>query len=185
MYIKHKTQLLIPNNHPLPKQNQKYWRWQNIGTYKIHALKKVLALTKYRRWQNIGVDKILALTKYWRWQNIGVDKILALTKSWRRQEAGADKMLAQTQKNPLTVWLGKVHSCWLLPDLVEDLLRLSDGVALFACSRQVWRCLQPSCFYGQTLSPTVLTYCTSLPCWKHHKFFALTKYRRPPKIHWF
>jgi hypothetical protein len=38
-------------------------------------------------------------------QNLGVDKILALTKSWRRQN------VAQMQKNPLTVWFGRVHSC--------------------------------------------------------------------------
>ncbi len=61
-------------------------------------------------------------------------------------------MMAQTQKNLFTVCLSRVHSCWLLPGPAEDLLRLPDGVALFACSRQVWRCLQPPCFYGRTLS---------------------------------
>ena len=98
-------------------------------------------------------------------QNLGVDKILALTKSWRRQN------VAQMQKNPLTVWLGRVHSCWLLPDLAEDILRFPDGVALFPCSRQVWRCLWPPCFYWRTFSRTVPAYSTGLPCWKRHKFW--------------
>ncbi len=76
-------------------------------------------------------------------------------------------MLAQAQKDPLTVWLGRVHCCWLLPDLAKDLLRLPDG---FACSRQVWRCLCPHCFYGRTFSHTVPAYCTGPACWKRHKF---------------
>ncbi len=95
----------------------------------------------------------------------------ALTKYWRRQNLGVDKKLAQTQKNPLTVWLSRVHSCWLLPDLDEDLLRLPDGDALFACSRQVWHCVWPPCFYGRTFSLTVPAYCIGLPCWKYHKFW--------------
>ncbi len=42
-YDVHKTQLLIPNNHRQPKQNQKYWQRQNIDA-----------------------DKTLAPTKHWR-----------------------------------------------------------------------------------------------------------------------
>ncbi len=42
---------------------------------------------------------------------IGVDKILSSTKYRHRQNISVDKMLAQTQKNPITVWLGRVHSC--------------------------------------------------------------------------
>jgi hypothetical protein len=49
--------------------------------------------------------------------------------------------------------------------------RSSDGVALFACCHQMCRCLQPPCFNGRTLSPTVPTYCTGPPCWKRHKFW--------------
>jgi hypothetical protein len=136
----------------------KHWRRQN------------LSLTKYMRRQKLlASTKILASKKYWRRQNPGVDKILAFTKSWRQQKAGADKMMVQMQKNPLTVWHGRVHSCWLLPDLAEDLLCLPDGVTLFVCSRQVWGCLQLPCFYGRTLS--VPAYCTGPPCWKCHKFW--------------
>ncbi len=42
-YDVHKTQLLIPNNHRQPKQNQKYFQRQNIDA-----------------------DKTLAPTKHWR-----------------------------------------------------------------------------------------------------------------------
>ena len=94
----------------------KYRRRQNIG------VDKILASTKYLRCQNVGIDKILALTKCWRRQNIGIDKILALTKCCCRQNTRVDKILAQRQKDPLTVWLGRVHSCWLLPGPTEDLM---------------------------------------------------------------
>jgi hypothetical protein len=94
---------------------------QNIGAYKALAstefigVDKILASTKYWHQQNTGVD-------YWRRQNIGIDKIRASTKYGRRQNVGVDKILAwinvgvnkklaQTQKDPLTVWLGRVHSC--------------------------------------------------------------------------
>jgi hypothetical protein len=82
----HKTQLLIPNNHPKPKHNHKYWRQQNIGA------DKTLAATKYWRRQNIGGDKILVPTKYPRQQ-----KLMALTKYRRRQNIGVDKILASTK----------------------------------------------------------------------------------------
>ena len=95
----------------------------------------------------------------------------AASAAQRQQNLGVDKKLVQMQKNPLTVWLGRVHNCWLLPDLAEDILRFPDGVALFACSRQVWRCLWSPCFYGWSLSRTVPAYCTSPPCWKRHKFW--------------
>ncbi len=121
--------------------------------------------------QNSCTDKILALTKISRRQNSRADKNLASTKISLRQKSRVDKMLAQSQKDPLTVWLGRVHSCWLLPDLAEDLLRLPDGVDPFACSHQVWRCLWPPCFYGWTLSCTVTAYCTGPPCRKRHKFW--------------
>ncbi len=130
----------------------------------MSALTKLLVSTKYTHRQNVSVDKISASTKCWRRQHISVDKMLASTKSWRRQNVGADKKMAQTQKNPLTVWLGRIRSCWLLPGPAEDLLRLPDSVALFACSRQVRHCLQPPCFHGRTLSCTVLAYCTGPPC---------------------
>jgi hypothetical protein len=55
----------------------------------------------------------------------------AASAAQRQQNLGVDKKLAQMQKSPLTVWLGRVHSCWLLPDLAEDILRFPDGVALF------------------------------------------------------
>ncbi len=142
----------------------KYWRRQNIGSDKIHTSTKLLASTKYWCQQNVCADKILAFTKYVRQQNPGINKILASTKSWCQQKNGADKMLAQTKKNPHTVWPGRIHSCLLLPDLAEDLLCLPDGVALFACSGQVWRCLQTPCFHGRSLSRTEPAYCTGLPC---------------------
>ncbi len=126
---------------------------------------KLLASTKFSRRQNSRVNKILASTKILRRQNSCIDKIS------HRQKSRVDKMLAQTQKNPLTVWLGRVHSSWLLPDLAEDLLHLPDGVDSSACSRQVWRCLWPPCFYRRTLSRTVWAYCTGWPCRKRHKFW--------------
>ncbi len=100
----HKTQLLIPNNHPYPKQNQKYWRWQNIGGDKI------LAVTKYWGWQNIGGDKTLSATKYtrrqhywpstkyWRQQNVDAYKILASTKYVCQWNPGIDKILVSTKR---------------------------------------------------------------------------------------
>jgi hypothetical protein len=35
----------------------------------------------------------------------------AASAAQRQQNLGIDKKLAQMQKNPLTVWLGRVHSC--------------------------------------------------------------------------
>ena len=142
-----------------------------FASTEIILIDKNLASTKFSHQQNPCVDKNLMSTKISRWQNSRADKNLASTKILLRQKSHVDKMLAQTQKDPLTVWLGRVHSCWLLPDLAEDLLRLPDGVDPFACSRQVWRCLWPPCFYGQTLSRTVPSYCTGPPCWKHNKFW--------------
>ncbi len=154
-YDIHKTQLYILNKIILNlntiqilavtkywcQQNigAEYWRWQNTRVDRI-----------YCRRQNTGVDKILASTKYWCRQNIGVVKILASTKCWQ----------TQTQKDLLTVWLGRVHSCWLLPDLAEDLPRLTDGIDPFACSCQVSHFFWPLCFYGRTLSRTVPAYFT-------------------------
>jgi hypothetical protein len=60
--------------------------------------------------------------KYWRRQNIGADKILAETKYWRRQKYWR----RHARKHLLTVWLGRVYSSWLLPDLAEDLLLLLE-----------------------------------------------------------
>jgi len=68
-----------------------------------------------------------------------------------------------------TVWLGRVHSSWLLLDLADVLLRLPDSVDPSTCSRQVWCCHWPPCFYGLTLSRTVPACCTRPPCRKHHK----------------
>ncbi len=175
-YDIHKTQSLLQIIILKLNKIKKYWRWQNIGANKI------LAPTKYWRRQNtfvdkiIGIDKILALTKYWRRQNIGIDKIQASTKSWRPQNLGVDKKLAQTKRWPrrkiIPLLFGSEESsCWLLPGPAEDLLCLPDGVALFACSRQVWRCLQPPCFNGRNLSHTVPAYCTGPPCSKPHKFW--------------
>jgi hypothetical protein len=64
--------------------------------------------------------------------------------------------MAETQKNFLTVRLGRIRSCWLLSGSAEDLLLLPDGdVALCACRRQVRHCLPLPSFYGRTLSRTV------------------------------
>jgi hypothetical protein len=80
--------------------------------------------------------------------------MLSLTKYSRRQNVGVDKMLAQTQKDPLTVWLGRVHSCRLLSDLTEYLLSIPDGVDTFACSRQVCIASDRPAFMGE-LSPAL------------------------------
>ncbi len=113
-------------------------------------------------------------------QNSRVNKIPVSTKSRCRQNLGIDKMLAQTQKNPLTVWLGRVHSCWLFPDLAEDLLRLLDGVDLFACCRHAWRLWLP-CFYGRTL----YDFAVSVHHAENVTNFGAAKYRCPPKFHHF
>ncbi len=108
------------------------------------------------RWQNIGADK-----------NIRADKTLGLTKNF-----GADKMLAQMQKDPLTVWLGRVYSCWLLSGPAEDLLHLPDGVvALSACNCQVWCWSLAIRFYGRTFSPTVPACHTAPQCRKCPKLW--------------
>ncbi len=134
--------------------------WQNIGTN-----------GNYWPRQNSRADKILASTKILHRQNSRADKNLASTKISLRQKSRIYKMLVQTQKDPLPVWLGRVHSCRLLPDLAEDLLCLPDGVDAFASSYQLWRCFWPPCFYGWTLSRTVTAYCTGPPCRKRHKFW--------------
>ncbi len=91
----------------------------------------------------------------------------------------------QAQKNLLIVWLVRVHSSWLLPDLVDDLLYLPDGVDSLPCSCQVWRCLWLPCFYGQTLSRTVPACCTGPPCRKRHKFRRRQNIGTlPPRFHW-
>ncbi len=150
-----------------------------LAVTKIYALTKLLASTKlltskkYRCWQNIGVDKISALTKYWRRQNPAIDKI-----SWRQQNLGVNKRLAQTKRwrrrrrIPLLFGSAESPAADFSQAPPEDLLRLSDGVALFACSRQVRHCLQPPCFYLCTFSGTVLVYCTSPICWKCQKKFG-------------
>ncbi len=67
-------------------------------------------------------------------------------------------MLAQTQKNPLIVWLGRVHSCWLLPDHPWR----SPTSPWWCC----WRCMLSS---SVSLPPAALLlwadslpYCTGL-----------------------
>ncbi len=67
----------------------KYWRRQNIGTY------KTLALTICWCRRNIGMDKMFASKKYLHRKNIRADKILALTKFWRRQNLGVKKACAE------------------------------------------------------------------------------------------
>ncbi len=116
----------------------------------------MLALTKYSYRQNTGVDKILASTKYSLRQNVGVAKIRASTKYSHRQNPRVDKMLAHAWKLLLTVWPGRVHSSWLLPDLADVLLRIPEGVDPSTCSRQVCRCHWPPCFFGRTFSRTVV-----------------------------
>ncbi len=126
---------------------------------------KLLASTKYWHQQNVGADKILASTKYGHQRTPGIAKILVSTKSW-----GQQKDVADSKESSYCLAI-RVHNCWLIPDLAEDLLCLPDGVALFACSGQVWCCLQTPCFHGRSLSRTEPAYCTSLPCWKRHKFW--------------
>ncbi len=138
----------------------------------------MLALTRCWRRQNTRVDKMLALTNYSRWQITRVDKIIALTEISRQQNPRVDKkssvnkMLVHVQKHLLTVWLSRVHSSWLLPNLADVLLRLPDGVDSSACNRQVCPCLCPPCFYGRTLSRTVPACCTGLLCRKRHKYWS-------------
>ncbi len=115
---------------------------------------------------------MLASTKYSRRQNSRVDKILASTKYSCRHNSRADKILAHAREHLLTIWPGRVHSSWLLPDLADVLLCLPEGVDPSTCSRQVCRCHWPPCFYGRTLSCTVPAYCTGPPCRKRHKYWS-------------
>ncbi len=159
----------------------KYWRRQNISCDK-----------EYWHRQNVGVDKILLSTKYWRQQNFGVHKILTSTKCWRRQNTRIDKILALTKSSRWQnvgacveaspyFWPGRVHSSWLLPDLADVLLRIPEGIDPSTCSRQVCRCHWPPCFYGQTLSRTVVPARHAENC--HN--IGVDKYWRPPRFHWF
>ncbi len=140
--------------------SKEYWRLQNI-----------LSPTKCWHNQNVGVDKILASTKCWHQQNTHIDKILAPTEILRWQKSRVYKMLAHAWKHLLTVWLCRVYSSWLLPDLADFLLLLPEGVDPTTCSRQVCHCHWPLCFYWRTLSRTVLAYCTCPPCRKGHKYW--------------
>ncbi len=72
---------------------------------------------------------MLASTKYSRQQNSCVDKTLVSTKFSHQQNA-------QVRKYLLTVWLSRVHSRGLLPDLADDLLCFPEGVDPSTC-RQV------------------------------------------------
>ncbi len=86
---------------------------------------------------------------------MGVDKILASTKTWRHPYCQARQNLQLLTS----------------PRPAEGLPFLPNGVDLCACSCQVRHWLQLPCFYGQTLSRTVLAYCTGLPCWKCPKLW--------------
>ncbi len=141
----------------------------------------MLALTKYSCRQNTGVDKILASTKYSHRQNVGVAKIYALTKYSHQQNPRVDKILAHAWKHLLSVWPGRVHSSWLLPDLADVLLRIPEGVDPSTCSHQVCRCHWPPCFYGRTLSRTVVPARHA----ENVTNIGIDKYWRPPRFHWF
>ncbi len=141
---------------------QNYWRPQNYWLRQI-----------------IGVDKILASTKYGRRQNPGVDKILASTKSWRRQNVGADAeespyCLAQQSPQLLTsprpLWRSPTSLWWCC-----SLCMQSSTVALPPAALLLWVDSLPYCT-GLLYRPAML---------KTSQILAPTKYRRPPKIHWF
>ncbi len=143
--------------------------------------------------ENIGVDKLFVSTKCWRQQHVAVEKMLASTKYLRRQNTCVDKILASTEiscrrKPRVGKNLGRTK-CWrmrgsisLLFGSAEStaadfsqtslmfLLRLPDGVDSSACSRQVFCCLWPPCFYGRSL-PRSVPACTGLPCRKRRKYW--------------
>ncbi len=83
----------------------------------------------------------------------------------------------------LLFWPSKVPSSRLLPDHA-DVLLLKD-VILSSCSHQVTGCRWPPRFYGWTLSRTVPAHFYWPAMQKCHKILASTKYRRPPRFHWF
>jgi hypothetical protein len=126
--------------------------------------------------QNVGADKISMATKYWHRQKLLVstkfsqqqnsldNKILVPTKFSRRQKSRVDKNLALTM-------FGTAEST--AADFSQTSLKISfiSQIVLITCSRQVWHCLWPPCFYGRTISRTVLAYCTGPLCWKRHKFW--------------
>ncbi len=108
------------------------------------ACRNLKGATKYwRRQKCLCQQKILTSTKCWGRQDIRIDRMLASTnfllrqKIWHRQKSSIDKMLAHAQEHLLTVWRGRVHSSWLLPNLADDLLHLPEGDcaahAIFCC----------------------------------------------------
>ncbi len=175
----------------------KYWRRQSIRINKILAPTKIYESTKYwrrqkstrrekyRSRQNIGVDKILASTKSWRRQNVGVDKIWASTKI-----LASTKKVAQAERwrgcSRISLLLGSTESA--AADFSQAPLKISyfSLMVLFSMHAVVKWGIASSCpvFMGDSLP-----YCTGLlyrPAkLKMSKTLAPTKYRCPPKIHWF
>ncbi len=111
--------------------------------------------------------------------------MLASTKYWRPQNVGVDKMLAQSHKDPFIVWLHRIHSCWLLPDIAEisyfspwwcwSICIQSPRVVLLLAAMLLWADSLVYCT-GLLYRPTML---------KTSQILARTKYRCPPKITWF
>ncbi len=146
----------------------KYWRRRNSRVNRI-----------YLRQPNTGTDKMLASTKYWRQQNVGGDKILALTKCWLQQKTGADtegssyclaRQSPQLLTSPRPRWRSPTSPWWCWSLCMQSL-----SLALLLAAPLLWADSLPYC--------TGLLY--RLAMLKTSQIFAPTKYRCPPKIHWF
>jgi hypothetical protein len=83
----------------------------------------------------------------------------------------------------LLFWPSKVRSSWLLLELADALLL--EDVVLSSCSHQVTGCRWPPCFFGPTLSLSVLAHLYRPAMKKCHKILVPTKYRPPPRFHEF
>jgi len=108
-----------------------------------------------------------------------------LTKYWRRQNLGVDKMLAHAQKHLLTVF------SWQSPQ------QLTSPRPRWCSPTSPWRCCTLHVQSPSVLLPLAallswadsLLHCTGLFVLARHaetsQIMASTKYRRPPRFHWF
>ncbi len=140
----------------------KYCRGQKISSDKILAHGKLLVSTKYWYRQNTGVDKMLALKKCLRWQNVGTDA--------EGSPYCLVRLSPQLLTSPRPRWRSPSSPWWC-----GSLCMQSPSVALPLAALLLWADSLPHC-NGLLYQPAML---------KTSQILAPTKYRCPPKIHWF
>ncbi len=124
---------------------------KSLRLLKIRRMVKSLRLLKIRRM----VLKSPRLVKYQR-----------LRKYWRHWKS----------KRPAYCFgSGRISNCWLLPGAADEHVLLLVNVMNLACSLQVRGELQLPCFYGRTLSCTVLAAYSGPPCQEMVYIHAATK----------